>query len=91
MKKIRIGMVCPYGWDTPGGVQTHIRDLTQHLIDEGHYVSVLAPVSDDSIQHEDYLVNAGKPVSIPVNGFLKIFRYIDLVISKNTNQFFYIK
>jgi len=61
-------MVCPYGWDTPGGVQSHIRDLTQHLIDEGHYVSVLAPVSDDSVQHEDYLVNAGKPVSIPVNG-----------------------
>ena len=68
MKKLRIGMVCPYGWDTPGGVQSHIRDLTQHLIDEGHYVSVLAPVSDDSIQHEDYLVNAGKPVSIPING-----------------------
>ena len=68
MRKIRIGMVCPYGWDTPGGVQTHIRDLTQHLIDEGHYVSVLAPVSDDSIQQEGYLVNAGKPVSIPVNG-----------------------
>jgi phosphatidylinositol alpha-mannosyltransferase len=61
-------MVCPYGWDTPGGVQTHIRDLTEHLIEEGHHVSVLAPVSDDSIQHEDYLVNAGKPVSIPVNG-----------------------
>ena len=61
-------MVCPYGWDTPGGVQTHIRDLTEHLIEEGHHVSVLAPVTDDSIQHEDYLVNAGKPVSIPVNG-----------------------
>lgn len=68
MKKIRIGMVCPYGWDTPGGVQTHIRDLTQHLIDEGHYVSVLAPISDDSISLEDYVVNAGKPISIPVNG-----------------------
>ena len=68
MKKIRIGMVCPYGWDTPGGVQTHIRDLTQHLIDEGHYVSVLAPISDDSISHEEYVVNAGKPISIPVNG-----------------------
>ena len=61
-------MVCPYGWDTPGGVQTHIRDLTQHLIDEGHYVSVLAPISDDSISHEEYVVNAGKPISIPVNG-----------------------
>ena len=65
-------MVCPYGWDTPGGVQTHIRDLTQHLIDEGHYVSVLAPISDDSISHEDYVVNAGKPISIPVNGSVEL-------------------
>lgn len=48
MKNIRIGMVCPYGWDTPGGVQSHIRDLAEHLIEEGHYVSVLTPISDDS-------------------------------------------
>jgi len=68
MKKIRIGMVCPYGWDTPGGVQTHIRDLAEHLIDEGHFVSVLTPISDDSVEHQDYVVNAGKPISIPVNG-----------------------
>lgn len=68
MKKIRIGMVCPYGWDTPGGVQTHIRDLTEHLLEEGHYVSVLAPISDDSATHQEYVVNAGKPISIPVNG-----------------------
>lgn len=68
MKKIRIGMVCPYGWDTPGGVQTHIRELAEHLISEGHYVSVLTPVSDDSVQLQDYVVNAGKPISIPVNG-----------------------
>ncbi len=61
-------MVCPYGWDTPGGVQTHIRELTEHLITEGHHVSVLAPVSDDSLEIEDYVVNAGKPISIPING-----------------------
>lgn len=61
-------MVCPYGWDTPGGVQSHIRDLAEHLIEEGHYVSVLTPISDDSVKHEDYVVNAGKPISIPVNG-----------------------
>ena len=61
-------MVCPYGWDTPGGVQTHIRDLAEHLIDEGHFVSVLTPISDDSVEHQDYVVNAGKPISIPVNG-----------------------
>jgi phosphatidylinositol alpha-mannosyltransferase len=68
MKKIRIGMVCPYGWDTPGGVQSHMRDLAEYLIGEGHFVSVLAPISDDTIELEDYVVNAGKPISIPVNG-----------------------
>ena len=44
MKNIRIGMVCPYGWDTPGGVQTHIRDLAEHLIEEGHFVSAHARI-----------------------------------------------
>lgn len=68
MRKIRIGMVCPYGWDTPGGVQSHMRDLAEYLIGEGHFVSVLAPISDDTIEFEDYVVNAGKPISIPVNG-----------------------
>lgn len=68
MRKLRVGMVCPYGWDTPGGVQTHIRDLAEHLIEEGHHVSVLTPISDDSIAQQDYVVNAGKPISIPVNG-----------------------
>ena len=68
MKKYKIGMVCPYGWDSPGGVQTHIRELTKHLQDEGHQVSVFAPVSDEDRINEDWLVNAGKPISIPVNG-----------------------
>jgi phosphatidyl-myo-inositol alpha-mannosyltransferase len=68
MKKYKIGMVCPYGWDSPGGVQTHIRELTKHLHDEGHQVSVFAPVSDEDRINEDWLVNAGKPISIPVNG-----------------------
>ena len=47
LKKLRIGLVCPYGWDTPGGVQNHVRDLAEYLIAKGHYVSVLAPVIDE--------------------------------------------
>ena len=67
MRSIRIGIVCPYGWDTPGGVQNHIRDLAEYLQSQGHAVSVLAPISDES-QAPDYLVSAGKPISIPYNG-----------------------
>lgn len=40
--KLRIGIVCPYGWDTPGGVQNHVRDLAEFLIASGHSVSSIA-------------------------------------------------
>ena len=63
----RIGIVCPYGWDTPGGVQAHIADLAAYLISQGHSVSVLAPANSDE-NLPDYVVNAGKPLAIPYNG-----------------------
>ena len=67
LERKRIGIVCPYGWDTPGGVQAHIADLATYLISQGHYVSVLAPTSDEE-NLPDYVVSAGKPISIPYNG-----------------------
>lgn len=67
LKKLRIGLVCPYGWDTPGGVQSHVRDLAEYLISKGHYVSVLAPVINEENVPE-YVTSAGKPIAIPYNG-----------------------
>jgi len=67
MDQKRIGIVCPYGWDTPGGVQNHIKDLAEYLKDQGHFVSVLAPVIDERAIPE-YVVSAGKPLAIPYNG-----------------------
>jgi phosphatidylinositol alpha-mannosyltransferase len=66
-RSLKIGIVCPYSWDTPGGVQNHIRDLAEFLIAAGHNVSVLAPAIDET-KLPDYVVNAGKPISIPYNG-----------------------
>ena len=66
-RSLKIGIVCPYSWDTPGGVQNHIRDLAEFLILAGHQVSVLAPAIDEE-KLPDYVVNAGKPISIPYNG-----------------------
>ena len=61
LQKLRIGLVCPYGWDTPGGVQNHVRDLAEYLIEKGHYVSVLATVIyEEAIP--DYVISAGKPI-----------------------------
>jgi phosphatidylinositol alpha-mannosyltransferase len=67
LAKKRIGIVCPYGWDTPGGVQSHVGDLAEYLIAQGHFVSVLAPViNEEAIP--DYVISAGRPISIPYNG-----------------------
>jgi phosphatidylinositol alpha-mannosyltransferase len=67
-RSLRIGIVCPYGWDIPGGVQIHIRELAEHFIADGHYVSVIAPVGDEEAISDPWLVSAGRPVPIPFNG-----------------------
>ncbi|MBU4215290.1 MAG: glycosyltransferase, partial [Actinobacteria bacterium] len=56
---MRIGIVCPYSFDAPGGVQFHARDLAQALLAEGHHVSVLAPAGEDT-PVPDYVVPAGR-------------------------------
>jgi phosphatidylinositol alpha-mannosyltransferase len=65
---VRIGIVCPYSWDIPGGVQAHVRDLAEKLLELGHTVSVLAPGDDDTPGLPPYVVVAGKAVPIPYNG-----------------------
>ncbi|MEU7024298.1 glycosyltransferase family 4 protein [Streptomyces sp. NPDC046203] len=64
---MKIGIVCPYSWDVPGGVQFHIRDLAEHLIRLGHEVSVLAPADEDT-PLPPYAVSAGRAVPVPYNG-----------------------
>jgi phosphatidyl-myo-inositol alpha-mannosyltransferase len=64
---MKIGMVCPYSWDVPGGVQQHIRDLAEALIDMGHEVSVISPADDDT-PLPPYVVGAGRAVPVPYNG-----------------------
>ncbi|MBF9068644.1 glycosyltransferase family 4 protein [Streptacidiphilus fuscans] len=64
---MRIGVVCPYAWDVPGGVQFHVRDLAEHLIGLGHEVSVLAPADDDT-PLPPYVTSAGRAVPVPYNG-----------------------
>ena len=64
---MRIGIVCPYAWDAPGGVRSHVADLAQTLIARGHEVSVLAPI-DEHDDVPDWIVDGGRPVSVPYNG-----------------------
>jgi phosphatidylinositol alpha-mannosyltransferase len=64
---MRIGIVSPYSFEVPGGVQNHIRDLAEALIALGHDVSVLAPADEDA-PNPPYVVAAGRAVPLPYNG-----------------------
>jgi phosphatidylinositol alpha-mannosyltransferase len=64
---MRVGLVCPYSFDVPGGVQNHVQDLAETLIGLGHEVSVLAP-SDDEAYLPPYVVSAGRSVPVRYNG-----------------------
>ncbi len=64
---MRVGLVCPYTWDVPGGVQAHVHDLATALIALGHDVSVITPADEDS-PLPSYVVSAGRAVPVPYNG-----------------------
>src|SRR3984957_3771769 len=64
---MRIGMVCAYSCDVPGGVQSHVLQLAEVLRARGHEVSVLAPASPH-VDLPEYVVSAGRAIPIPYNG-----------------------
>jgi phosphatidylinositol alpha-mannosyltransferase len=64
---LRIGIVCPYSLDVPGGVQAHVVDLARALRALGHAVEVLAPADDDTPVPE-FVTPAGRALGVPYNG-----------------------
>lgn len=64
---MRVGLVCPYSLDVPGGVQNHVVGLAETLLGAGHQVSVLAPADEDS-DLPAHVVPAGRAVPVPYNG-----------------------
>ncbi|MDK4249518.1 glycosyltransferase family 4 protein [Corynebacterium pseudodiphtheriticum] len=64
---MRIGIVCPYSFDEPGGVQAHIYDLATILITRGHTVRVLGPAAEET-DVPDFVVKGGGSFPIRYNG-----------------------
>ncbi|WP_369133314.1 glycosyltransferase family 4 protein [Modestobacter sp. I12A-02662] len=65
---MRIGLVCPYQWDVPGGVQYHVRDLAETLRGMGHHVEVFTPAEHEEALPTEHVTWAGRAVPIPYNG-----------------------
>jgi phosphatidylinositol alpha-mannosyltransferase len=60
---MNIGMVSPYSWDFPGGVNRHVEQLSAYLRQAGHRVTVIAPGGRES----DEFHSAGKSFSVHFN------------------------
>ncbi|KGM19450.1 glycosyltransferase family 4 protein [Corynebacterium auriscanis] len=86
---MRIGMICPYSFDEPGGVQIHAIDLCTELIKRGHEVSLIGPGSDRS-RVPNFVELGGKAIPIRYNGSVarlsfgpKTARHVDRWIADN--------
>lgn len=62
---MKIGIVCPYSFDQPGGVGTHVRGLAGWLRAQGHGVLVVAPGTSSSEPGE---MLVGESVPLRFNG-----------------------
>ncbi|MGO1975171.1 MAG: glycosyltransferase family 4 protein [Propionibacteriaceae bacterium] len=71
---LRVGLVCPYSFATPGGVQNHVLGLAGHLLATGHRPHILAPGVFDPARAAAYglgpahFTSAGPAIPVPYNG-----------------------
>ncbi len=71
-RPLRIGLVCPYDLDVPGGVREQVLGLAGTLLGAGHEVSVLAPRARGAPSRQDLagvaVHSAGPALPLPTNG-----------------------
>jgi phosphatidylinositol alpha-mannosyltransferase len=68
-RSLRIGLVCPYSFEVPGGVQNHVLGLARYLRQAGHRPYVLAPgeLGAAALALEDF-ASVGATMPVPYNG-----------------------
>ena len=65
---MKVALVCPYGWDRHGGVQSHVRGLAAALAGRDHEVKVLAPLTLRASRRDASVDVVGTAIAIPANG-----------------------
>ena len=65
---MRIGLVSPYDFASPGGVNDHVRHLAGELTDRGHDTRIFAPSSRADVDFDSaHFYRIGTPIAIPAN------------------------
>ena len=66
---MNIGLVSPYDYAYPGGVNNHISNLAINLAVIGHHVRILAPCSNKkALPNTTSIIPLGKTIPYPSNG-----------------------
>jgi phosphatidyl-myo-inositol alpha-mannosyltransferase len=66
---MNIGLVSPYDYAYPGGVNTHISNLAMTMAGMGHRVKILAPCSNNKALPKNMsIVPLGRTIPYPSNG-----------------------
>ena len=68
---MKVGLVSPYDFASPGGVTDHVQHLARQLRLSGHAVRIFAPSSRADVDFDtpDFY-RIGSPISIPARVFI---------------------
>jgi phosphatidylinositol alpha-mannosyltransferase len=89
---MRVGLVSPYSWTVPGGVNHHVEHLAEELEARGHETWIIAPVgaltparrSVDSRRQAmaERFIPMGSAVPIPSNGSLAYVNFSPQILAR---------
>lgn len=65
---MKILLVSPFDFDSPGGVNEHVRQLDRQFQTLGHSTRILAAASDAGEEDDGHVYRLGRSASIPSNG-----------------------
>jgi phosphatidyl-myo-inositol alpha-mannosyltransferase len=65
---MKIGLVTPYIYPLPGGVNAHVQELYQNLVLRGHDVRIISSTHGPQRSSEGDIIRLGYGWSVPTNG-----------------------
>jgi phosphatidylinositol alpha-mannosyltransferase len=89
---VRVGLVTPYSWTVPGGVNHHIEHLAAELDQRGHETWIIAPVGalTPARRHVDSrrqtlterFIPMGNAVPVPTNGSMAYVNFSPQIVGR---------